>query len=208
MSTRDARRPIAKTREKSGRESYTAEKLAWLVQVAQDPKAEYGLPLAVGLAITHVNRDTGKCNPGDEALAENLRRSTKTIQRMRKVLIGRGHLLYEFSKTGQRRDGKSTHTLLIEAPPTGGQHAVHQSDPTGGQISADWWTDSARLVDSEKRQVIDPANKSFPNQEEPVLNQGREHHHAKNPNRKAARTLADVVNDKAAAVARKYGRVQ
>jgi hypothetical protein len=166
------RRPI----EKVGG-SFKPEKFAWLWQVARDPAAQYGLPLAVQLVLGHVNNEHGKCNPGDEKLRESLNRSTKTIQRMRKVLTETGHLQHQPSGIGLPRDGGTTHTLLLDPTPTGGHTGVHQSDPTGGQISPDRWTEKARPVDSEKCQVIDPPNKSVPNLYEPVLNQGREPHH-------------------------------
>src|SRR5215470_6052733 len=58
------RRPI----EKVGG-SFKPEKFAWLWQVARDPAAQYGMPLAVQLVLGHVNNEHWKCNPGDEKLS-------------------------------------------------------------------------------------------------------------------------------------------
>jgi hypothetical protein len=200
------RRPIQKTRDKSGRESYANEKLEWLLQVARDPAAEYGARLAIVLAVAHLKNDTGVCIPGDDKLAAAIGMSTKTVQRMRNLLIERKHLKHELCQTGRPRDeSKSTYTLLLDPPTTSGQHAVHQSDPTSGQISPDLWTEKARPLDNKKCQVIDPSSKSVPNQGNQGNQEGRRHHHhEKTANRKAP-ALVDLLNERAAAVAKKYG---
>lgn len=116
--------------------SFAREKFRWLLAVAQDPAAEYGARLAIQLAIEHLNNNTGRCDPGDDALAKSLRTNTKKIQRMRAVLIKAGHLKYELDPAGRRQGRHSNHVPLLGADqaPITGQHVSTNQTPITGQL--------------------------------------------------------------------------
>jgi hypothetical protein len=202
VSARDAhKRPIEKI---AG--SYAKPKLDWLVAVGRDSAAEYGLPLAIELAVTHLNNKSGKCNPGDEVLAANLGRSTKTIQRMRGVLVRTGHLRHDLNRAGAHLGHNADHVLL--APPSLDTRVSGDTPPLLDSFEAITGQIHPPSLDSQKCQVIDPASGFRPNQEEPDSeNQMRKQQDAKAQTRYRETTgnPAAVQRIKASAVARKYG---
>jgi hypothetical protein len=191
-----ARRPI----EKIGG-SYAREKLLWLELVARDPQARTALPLAVVLAVGHLqNKQDGLCHPGDKLLAAELGTNKWQIIRWRQALIDAGWLQYRPRTAGEPRDANGNHVLVIDPD------QVTNLSPNQPDRVTILSRPGDRPGDNAKRQVVDSTPEARCNQEEPVLNQGRRHHHEKNPDRKAAPTLTDILNDRAARVAEKYGR--
>ncbi len=108
------RRPIERAEDSHGRKSYAKEKLAWLSQVARDPAARNGLPLAVVLALDHLNNSDAQCDPGDARLAAELNTTQRTIIRWRNDLKEAGYLGSEKRGAGMPRHLTANHVLLID----------------------------------------------------------------------------------------------
>jgi hypothetical protein len=186
------RRPIEKTKDAKGRESYAKEKLAWLMQVARDPAARHALPLAAELALERFNNANGTCNPGDKTLASDLNTTEKTIRRWRDALIEAGYLVLQPRTKGTPRTGTATHVLLID----------HRTTLSGGQ--AYHRTTLSRPPDTQNSQVIEPTGEPVPNQD---LNQILREDHAKTqiPCRQTTGNAAAAASARAAATRQKYG---
>jgi hypothetical protein len=87
---KESGRPIEPIEDSSGRETYVKEKLAWLQQVACDPRARLGLPLATVLTLRYLGNFDGQCNPGDKILTAGLEIEQRQLTRWRRTLIDAG----------------------------------------------------------------------------------------------------------------------
>jgi hypothetical protein len=72
------------------------------------------LPLAVALALDHLNNNDAQCDPGDAFLAEELKTTPRTIIRWRNILVGAGYLMLEKRMARTPRDATANHVLLID----------------------------------------------------------------------------------------------
>lgn len=101
----------------SGRKGeFEAFRSAWLLQVAADREAKAAVPVAVVLAVAHLNRQTGRAWPGIKRLAEATgAASENTVRAALKTLEARGHAAIEWSDGGKNR----THivTPLVDGKP-------------------------------------------------------------------------------------------
>ena len=193
---REARRPIAKTKDASGRESYAKEKLAWLQQVACDPQARNEVHLAVVLALKHLRNSDGRCDPGDKTLASDLHAHEREVRRWRTVLIEAGWLKYERRTAGMGRHERANHVLIFDPQ----QPLDHRTDLSGD--CADRRTNFARPPDSRNSEVVDSTAGDVPNQD---LNQVRiQESHAKTQieYRKTTGNAAAIANERAARIAK------
>lgn len=95
---------------------FEAFRSSWLLQVAGDREAKAAMPVAVILAVAHLNRETGKAWPGIERLTKATgAASQNTVRTALKTLEARGHAAIEWSDGGKNR----THivTPLVDGKP-------------------------------------------------------------------------------------------
>jgi hypothetical protein len=82
------------------RDDFTKDRLAWLEQVAEDPKLPAAAKsIAIKLCTKYLSRRYGAAWPGVESLALDIRTTARTVQLAMRALVECGHL----SETARRR---------------------------------------------------------------------------------------------------------
>ena len=75
------------------RDDFTKDRLAWLEQVAEDPKLPAAAKsIAIKLCTKYLSRRYGAAWPGVESLALDIRTTARTVQLAMRALVECGHL--------------------------------------------------------------------------------------------------------------------
>jgi hypothetical protein len=108
-------------------DKFTADKLAWLEQIACDPDLSIlAKAVAMVIAVRYLNRESGDAWPAVETLATDVGRGKTQIHEALKALELRGHLQITLTAGGKgqtnryrpflKTGGQISHTLRLSKP--------------------------------------------------------------------------------------------